>query len=193
MARSTPFELSTWYPSEPAKRALGRICQRVNETGQTVKLLGTAGQPLLELANIDDHPEEPGDITLTIDEAKANWPAVTTAAAIYKTRFRIMGKKHPRAVLYKLPDAHHPAEQYFRSTSVDADRLANRIEVLAKEVRKLGRKLGRLRVPSIDELQKVGESLARSAELIDRRFREIWRLADGTAAFSGAPHYRRPN
>lgn len=178
------FKLQPWYSSEAAKRVLGRICQTVNEQGQAVTLLGSAEQPLLVLADIDEHPEQPGDIELTIDEIRADWPAVTLAAAIYGTRFRVIGKKHPRAVLFRHPEARHPAERYLRSTSVDVDRLADRIEVLAKEVRKLGRGLTRSAMSSADELAKVAERLERSANVIDRRFREIWRFENGAAAYS---------
>lgn len=178
------FSLSSWYPSDPAKRNFGRVCQAVNEEGATITLLGSAERPWLVLADIDEHPEQPGDIELTIDEAKADWSAVTTAAAIYGTRFRIKGKRRMRAVLFKHPEARHPAEQYLRSSSVDADRLADRIEILAKEVRRLGRKLARLTVPSADELGEATERLTRSADVIDRRFRELWRFADGAMAYA---------
>ncbi len=138
------FKLRIWDSSETAKRTFGRLCQAVNENGGSVRLLGTAEEPLLVLADIDDHPEEPGDVTLGIDEAKSDWPAVTTAAAVFGTRFRIRGKARMRAVLFKSPDAQHPAERYRRSDSPDANRLAQQMEMLAKEVRKLGQKLARV-------------------------------------------------
>lgn len=178
MPSGSEFTLASWYSSDLVKRNFGRVCQAVNEEGATITLLGSAERPWLILADIDEHPEQPGDIELTIDEAKADWSAITTAAAIYGTRFRIKGKKRMRAVLFKHPKTCHPAEQYLRSSSVDVDRLADRIEVLAKEVRRLGRKFACLAIPSAAELGEVAERLTGSADVIDRRFRELWRFGD---------------
>jgi hypothetical protein len=171
------FKLERWYPSEAAKRRFGSICQAVNEQSTTVRLLGTEEAPLLLLTDADKHPPQPGEIEITIDEAKADWSAVTTAAAIYGTRFRIKGRKRVRAVLYRHRVNRHPAEKYLRSSSADANQLAQQIEALAKEVRKLGVRLAR---PVMDDdLAGMVQRLGRAADFIERRFREIWRLADG--------------
>jgi hypothetical protein len=179
MAAKEQFELDEWYPSEAAKRRFGSICQAVNEQGETVHLLGTEDAPLLVLADADNHPPRPDEIEITIEEAKADWPAVTTAAAL-GTRFRVRGKKLVRAVLFRAPKARHPAEKYLRSSSADVNRLAQQLEDLAKEVRKLAYKVARsLSACRDDELSPIAESLRHSAELIDRRFRELWRVSDG--------------
>lgn len=177
MVARNEFELNEWYASEPAKRRFGSICQAVNEQGKTVHLLGTEDEPLLVLADADEHPPWPDEIEITIDEAKADWPAVTTAAAL-GTRFRVRGKKVMRAVLFRAPKARHPAEKYLRSSSADVNRLAQQLEELAREVRKLGRKVARL-LTGDGDLSPAVESLHQSADLINRRFREIWRISDG--------------
>ena len=176
-----PFELQSWYASEGAKRSFGGICQAVNEQGATVALLGTEDKPMLVLADADDHPDTADEIVMTIDEVKADWAAVTTAAAVYGTRFRIKGKKVTRAVLFRHPDARHPAERYLRSRSTDANALAQRLEALAKEVRVLGQQLKRLIGNPAGEIAPIAEQLARSADVIDRRFKEAWRLSNGYA------------
>jgi hypothetical protein len=86
--------------------------------------------------------------------------AVTTAAAIYGTRFRIMGKEHVRSIRDR--SVRHPAEKYLRSWSVDANHLAHQMETLAKEVPRLGLKLARL-VTGQNDLDEVIYGLARSA------------------------------
>ena len=180
MAGNVNFELADWYPSEAAKRSFGRICQAVNEEGETITLMGTQQAPLLMLQDADECPELLGDVKLTIDEAKADWPAVTTAALVYGTRFRIQGKKVARAVLYRDPKARHPAEKYHRAASVDANRVAATLESLAAEVRKFGHKLAKF-VPNYaaGEMRSVIERLEKSASIIDRRFAQLWRVSNG--------------
>lgn len=174
-----PVKLESWYPSEIAKRSLGSISTAVDEGETSVGLLGTATAPLLTLACADKHPRRPDDVDITIDEAKADWSAVMTAASL-GTRFRIMGKKVERAVLFRARKARHPAEKYLRSPSRDANRLARQLEDLAKEVRKLAYSVTRSLNRNLDEeFSPIAENLRRSADLIDRRFRELWRLSDG--------------
>ena len=138
----TITKLASWYPSEQAKRNLGSICKAAFEQRKTVHLLGTADEPLLVLEHL---PIAPGDEEISIDEARADWSNVTLAAAIYGTRFRIQRRRStPRreslvlAILHRHPKSRHPAERYLRSPSADAERVAREIEVLAREVRKLG-------------------------------------------------------
>jgi hypothetical protein len=138
MARDIQLALQDWYPSEGAKRSFGSICQRVNENGSSVYVLGTPERPLLILRDADSIEPTPDEIPISIDEAKAEWPAVTTAAAIYGTRFRIRGRRKMRAVLYRHPINRHPAERYRRSQSIDAERIASELERLSREVRSLG-------------------------------------------------------
>lgn len=129
--------LQNWYASEGAKRSFGSICQRVNETGGSVDLLGTPERPLLVIGDADSFEPTPDEVVISIDEAKAEWPAVTTAASIYGTRFRVRGRKTMRAVLYRHPTNRHPAERYRRSQSIDMERIAAELERLAHEVRSL--------------------------------------------------------
>lgn len=177
-------ELADWYPSEVAKRSFGRICQTVNEQGTAVHLLGSRDAPLLVLADADDYPATRDEFPITIDEAKADWPAVMTAAAL-GTRFRINGRKVTRAVLYRNPKAEYPVDRYLRSSSPDVNRLARQLEELATEIRKLAVKFTQL----MDEnLARAAQRLDNDADTIERRFREIWRHAMGlpispTAAF----------
>lgn len=168
-----PFALAPWYASDDAKRSFGRIAQEVNDTGKSTTLLGNKENPLLVLEDADDHPPTPEEIIITIDEARADWSAITTAAALSDARFRIKGKRVERAVLSRHPDATHPARKYLRSQSIDANALALRLEQLAKEVRALGQQLKRL-----GDLDFLTDRLDRSANVIDRRFKEIWRLAN---------------
>jgi hypothetical protein len=129
--------LQRWYASEGAKRSFGSICQRVNESGGSVDLLGTPERPLLVLGDADSIEPAPDEVLISIDEAKAEWPAVTTAASIFGTRFRVRGRKTMRAVLYRHPTNRHPAERYRRSQSVDMERIAAELERLANDVRRL--------------------------------------------------------
>lgn len=179
LPKPVPFELEEWYSSESAKRAFSRISARIYNDGASTTLLGTADEPLLVLADADEHPVQDGDVVLTVDEAKADWAAMTTAAAIYGTRFRIKGKNVMRAVLFKHPDSQHPAEKYKRSQSVDVNSLALRIEALAGEIRGLGQNLKRtLSRPNSEDFSDIADRLGRSADVIDRRFREMWRLSN---------------
>ena len=176
------FVLEAWYASEGAKRAFGRICQAVNEEGGKVTLLGTETKPLLLLVDADDRPSDPDEVHITIDEAKANWSGVTTAAALSGTVFRIKGKQHDRAVLCRHPDGQHPAERYMRSNSQSVNRLAQKLEDLAKEIRKIGQKVERALTFGETDFGEVVTRLHASADVIDRRFKEVWRAANGYTA-----------
>jgi hypothetical protein len=136
---SIRLPLQSWYASEGAKRSFGSLCRQVDESGDSVSLLGTPDRPLLILGDADSIEPAPDEILVSIDEAKAEWSAVTTAATIYGTRFRVRGRTTMRAVLYRHPTNRHPAERYLRSQSVDAERIASDLERLASEVRTLGR------------------------------------------------------
>jgi hypothetical protein len=177
--KQTKFELDDWYPSEAAKRSFGTICTAVNEEGTSVHLLGTERAPALVLADARKYARRSEDVEITIDEAKADWSAVITAAML-GTRFRIMGKKVERAVLFRGARVRHAAEKYLRSPSKDANRLAQQLEDLAKEVRKMAYAVTRSLNRNLDdEFVPVAESMKKSADLIDRRFREMWRISNG--------------
>jgi len=135
----TELPLQSWFASESAKRSFGSICRRVNQDQTKVYLLGAPDRPLLVLADANALQSDPGEITISIDDAKSEWSAVTTAAAVYGTRFRIRGRTVMRAVLFRHPTNRHPAERYLRSQSIDAERIAAELERLANEIRSLGR------------------------------------------------------
>lgn len=86
---------------------------------------------------------------------------------LYGTRFRINGKKRPRAVLYRNEAEPHPAIKYCRTQSPEASSIAAKLEELLQEVRKLGREI-------LDEMNNVSSRF----EIIDRR----WRPANGHPA-----------
>ena len=154
------FSLDEWYSSDGAKRRLGSICKALNEEGETAYLLGSEDSPLLVLRDADDVEKIEGEIDVTIDEAKADWSALTAAALFYGSQFRIHGKRIERAVLYKHPNNEHSALKYRRSKTPD----------LAKIEKKLGNILYDIR-----KLSKIADRFDASIDIIDRRFREIWR------------------
>lgn len=185
-----PFKVEPWYSSEDAKRRLGPICKALNEQGGQTHLLGTSGRSLLVLADADDHmPPAPNEVPVVLEEAKADWSAIIDAALLYGTVFRMHNSKQtPRAVLFRHPSHRHPAVRYQRSTSADVEKVAKQIEALAKEVRKFGAVFKRAVTPwpkaealagTAECLTGIVDRLSQSADLIDRRFREAWRLSDG--------------
>lgn len=176
--RKPSFELVDWYSGDAAKRSFGRICQAVNEEGEKIGILGTEGRPYLFLEDIDAVDETAEDVTISIEEAKADWSAVTHAAMLYGTRFVINGKKKPRAILYRNGEEMHPALKYRRGQSPQASFIASKLEDLLKEVRKLGR----MRLYEKHELLAIASRFEGAAELIERRFREVWRSANGMPA-----------
>jgi hypothetical protein len=155
------FELVEWYASETAKRRFGSICQAVNEQGAEVALLGSKETPLLLLKDADAIEVEPGEVTIAIDDAKANWSAVTAAALFYGTQFRIVGKKRERAVLCRHPENRHGALRYRRAKRRELNSVIQRLEAV------------------LDELRGLCERLNVSADLIARRFRDVWRASQG--------------
>lgn len=161
MSGKIEFALRDWYPSEDAKRRLGAICQAVNETGARTYLLGTAERPYLLLEDADAADESADEWGISIDDAKANWSAVTAAALFFGARFRIQGKKRPRAILSAHPENRHPALRYRRPRDRNLSRIVDRLNAIT------------------DDLGALFEGLANSADLIDRRFRDIWRGANG--------------
>lgn len=189
MPEKPKFILEKWYNSESAKRQFGRICQTVNEHGETVHLLGTEKTPFLCLTDVDLEERLNSDVVLSIDEVRADWSSVIQAALL-GTRFWIKGRKIDRAVLYRLHGVKHPSEKYLRSSSLSNNIIAQKLEDLAGEVRKLSKNMVQtLSVPysrdffrevknlrhCVDALEKYQEKLDRSSGLIDRRFRELWR------------------
>jgi hypothetical protein len=182
MTQPEEFELDDWYRSEPAKRSFSRICTAVNREGATIRLLGIRTAPLLVLADAKKYPRRPEDYEITIEEAKADWPAFIDAALL-GTRFRIMGRTLERAVLFRGQKVRHPSEKYLRSSSKDANGIAQKLEELAKDIRKLTYAVTRSSNRDLEgDFVPVAESMKRSADLIDRRFREMWRASNGLPA-----------
>jgi hypothetical protein len=129
--------LQSWYSSESAKRRLGRLCQDVHEAGAAVYVGGSPSEPLLVLEAEQRRPPSSQDVVLSIDEAKAEWSAVTTACSVYGTTFRIRGRRIMRAVLTRHPENRHPAERFLRSSSGQAEQIASELLRLSDKVRKL--------------------------------------------------------
>lgn len=159
--RPKVFEPADWYSSEEAKRRLSPLCVAVNKGGLEIGIMGTSEKPLMLLQDADGIEEVPGEIELSIEEIKADWSAVTAAVCLYGTTFRIVGKKVPRAVLRRHPVNRHSALKYRRSASSDLSGIAKQLEKL------------------LDDLRSLSERLDMSGQLIDRRFKDIWRASQG--------------
>ncbi len=124
-----------WFASDEAKRNFGGLCQMVNELRREVGLLGREAEPLLML--VDARSVEPAEqeIEISIEKAKADWPAVTGAALLYGSTFRIRGKKLMRAVLRRHEVNRHPATKYYRPQAEDMQTVE-----LVQELRGLARR-----------------------------------------------------
>jgi hypothetical protein len=101
--------LYSWYDSETARRVVGGLCQRIDEQRTFVYLDGTPAAPLLILAPAELYAVQHGEIHVSIEEVKADWLGITTAASMYGTQFRIRGRRVIRAVLTRHPTNRHPA------------------------------------------------------------------------------------
>jgi hypothetical protein len=172
--------LKPWYSSEEAKRALGFICQSVNEQGETVGIMGVPEEPQLKLMDVDLHDDEFDEI-IALDEARAQWANITLAVALFGTRVRIDGRKQPRAALIANANAPHPALRYRRPQPPGIKALADRVEEVLNEIRRLNNSGGS---SAPFELYALADRLERSSDLIDRRFRQLWRTADGAATLA---------
>ncbi len=173
VSQTGKFDLKEWYSSESAKRSLGRICQAVNEQGKTIGLLGAADRPYLLLEDADDSKPSKEEIEITIDEAKAEWSSVTAAVLFFGTSFRIHGKKQQRAVLKRNPKRSHPALKYRRALSPDLSKIASKLNAILDEIQNLGRTLEHGR-----SLPDIVSKLEKAADIIERRFREVWRVSN---------------
>lgn len=180
------FELANWYQGESAKRNFGRICQAVNDEGAQVGILGSENAPHLLLADIDGITDREGAVTITIEEAKADWSSVTHAAMLYGTKFIIHGKKIERAFLYRNDRSLHPATKYRQAQSDKSATIIRKLEEMLSEIKNLSR----LRSSERNELKDMLAGTARMNELINRRFTEVWRLANGypTGGIASAAH-----
>jgi hypothetical protein len=117
--RREEFLRKGWFASDEAKRNFGSLCQMVNERQREVGLLGREAEPLLTL--VDARSVEPAEheIEISIEQAKADWPAVTGAALLYGSTFRIRGQKVMRAVLRRHEVNRHSATKYYRPPAED--------------------------------------------------------------------------
>ncbi len=133
--RREEFLRKGWFASDEAKRNFGGLCQMVNERRREVGLLGREAEPLLTL--VDARSVEPAEheIEISIEKAKADWPAVTGAALLYGSTFRIRGQKVLRAVLRRHEVNRHPATKYYRPPAEDM-----RTVELVQELRGLARR-----------------------------------------------------
>lgn len=171
-------QLEPWYSSEDAKRRIGWLCQTVNENHAKVGLLGSREEPVLFLEDVETCEVVPVNEQITIEEARSNWPAVTIAAAVLGTTFRVEGKKRPRAILYANDCVQHPALKYRHSASSSLESIASRLEELTREIRRVNQ----INECTSHELRDLCDSLAASSEIIDQRFTSLWRRAEGYPA-----------
>lgn len=148
------FELEDWYPSDEAKRSLGSICQHVNEQGREIGLLGSEERPTLILVDARKVPVADNEVDIAIDEAKADWSAVTAAALFYGTVFRIRGKKIVRAVLRRHPVNRHSAIKYRRVQPED----------LTLSVQHF-----------LDDMRDIAKHFDETTDVIRRQFTADWR------------------
>lgn len=188
MARRTvrrpAFRLQQWYSSDQAKRSFGAICQKVNEEGETVGLLGKEDRPYLLLQDIDGAPLSDDDVEITIEEARADWSSVTYAAMLQGTRFRINGKRLPRALLFRNEKEPHPALKYRKAQTPQLAAIAAKLDELLKEIQKLGR----IRLVEKKDFGALVTRFESAADLIDRRFRDVWHSSQRLpTSFTGNP------
>ena len=161
--RSTParrvreekqFDLEDWYPSEDAKRSLGSICVQVNEQGREIGLLGSEDRPALTLIDAREVAIADNEVDVSIDEAKADWSAITAAALFYGTVFRIRGKKIVRAILRRHPVNRHSALQYRRLQPEDLEQSIQHF---------------------LDDMREIADRFDKTTDVIKRRFTDDWR------------------
>lgn len=169
------FELNEWYQGESAKRNFGRICQAVNEEGTKIGILGSENAPHLYLVDIDKVKDTADAIVITIEEAKADWSSVTHAAMLYGTKFIIHGKKVERAFLYRNEKSPHPALKYRQAQSDQTAKIIRKLEQTLNEIKKLSR----IRTTERDELRNLLGSFERVNEVMERRFKDLWRVSQG--------------
>lgn len=153
-SKAGSLDLAAWYSSEEAKRSFGSICRAVSVQETNVLLLGTEDRPLLLLTPANRTPASQFQVPLTIDEAKADWSAVTAAACLYGSAFRISGSHHEHAVLQRHQINRHGATRYRRPQLED-----------------IPQNVGLL----LDDLRGITDQFSATTNLIDRRFKEVWR------------------
>jgi hypothetical protein len=124
-----------WFASDEAKRNFGGLCQMVNVRRREVGLLGSEAKPLLTLVDARSVESTEQEIEISIEKAKADWPAVTGAALLYGSTFRIRGKALMRAVLRRHEVNRHPAMKYYKPPSDDMPTVE-----LVQELRGLARR-----------------------------------------------------
>ncbi len=156
--RREEFLRKSWFASDEAKRNFGGLCQMVNERRREVGLLGREAEPFLTL--VDARSVEPAehDIEISIEKAKADWPAVIAAALFYGSTFRIRGQKVMRAVLRRHEVNRHPATKYYRPPAEDMQKTVEFVQ----ELRGLARRFDSI-AAVLDRRAKAPRGRTRSA------------------------------
>ena len=160
--------LARWYSGDDARAKLGPLSRAINEQGETVGVLGTREEPLILIEDYDMAGARSRDVVLSIEAARSAWTEITLAAIFYNTRFRILVRTTPRAVLSRHPKNRHPASKYRGSSSISVrKKLDSRLEQMMEVMDRFDEKLERFE-------EKLG--------VIDRHFREVWRHSNGLPA-----------
>jgi hypothetical protein len=133
--RREEFLRKSWFASDEAKRNFAGLCAMVNERRRAVGLLGREAAPLLTLVDARSVQPAEHEIEISIEQAKADWPAVIVAALLYGSTFRIRGQKVMRAVLRRHAVNRHPATKYYRPPAEDMQTVE-----LVQELRSLARR-----------------------------------------------------
>lgn len=151
--RARSFQLESWYSSDEAKRSFGIICHAVNVQNTTVDIMGTEDTPFAKLVPADTETKTQFEFRISTEDAKANWTTVSSAVIFFGSEFRIHGK-HEHAILKRNSENRHPAFRYRNA----------QIEDIPQNIMTLR-----------DDLHELSQKISRNADLIDRRFKEIWR------------------
>ena len=147
----------------------------MNEEGAEIGILGSESTPHLFLVDIDKIKDRADAVTITIEDAKADWSSVTHAAMLYGTKFIIHGKKVERAFLYRNDKSPHPAVKYRQPQSDQTAKIIRKLEETLNEIKKLGR----IRTFEKDELGNLLVGFERVNEVMERRFKDLWRVSHG--------------
>lgn len=155
----SPIQIDTWFSGEIAKRNFGALCKRVNSKKIEISLLGSEEQPLLILSNTKDVNQLHDETEISLDEAKANWSAVTAAALFFGTVFLVTLNKQKCAYLRRHNTNRHLAIVRYQRHS--EDKLLKTAEII------------------LDDMNSVCAKLDKSVTLMDSHFRKLWRESNG--------------
>ena len=99
------------YKLDEAKRKLGTLARAVRGNPRRAGI-GGGDEPCLFLQDLASFKLQGDAVKLTVEEAKADWHAVTHAAMLYGTRFVITVLGESAAILYRNDYEKHPALKY---------------------------------------------------------------------------------